>query len=157
VSALLDPVRRAAIDADNRTEQARVRAVHADKAARPLVPLADAVARRPSFTWRQEDVPVPAFVGRRTLDPFPLAELVPYIDWRFFFTAWELPGRFPQVLDDPTYGATARDLYGAARTLLDRIVAERLLTARGVYGFWPAQSDGDDIVLYADDARTVEA
>src|SRR5204862_282631 len=85
-----------------------------------MVPFADAVARRPDVAWRREDVAVPSILGRRVLDPFPLAELVPYIDWRFFFSAWELPAKFPQVLDDPKYGETARDLYGAARALLDR-------------------------------------
>jgi 5-methyltetrahydrofolate--homocysteine methyltransferase len=85
-----------------------------------------------------------------------LSSLRRYIDWRFFFTAWELPGKFPEVLDDPKYGAAARDLYQNATALLDRIVAEELLTARGVYGFWPAQSDGNDIVVYADESRGVE-
>jgi 5-methyltetrahydrofolate--homocysteine methyltransferase len=157
VSSLLDPKRRTAFDAENRREQARVRDVHAGKAARPLVPFVEAVARRPAVAWRPEDVSTPAFLGRRVLDPFPLAELVPYIDWRFFFTAWELPGRFPQVLDDPTYGATARDLFDAAQKLLRRIVDERLLTARGVYGFWPATSDGEDVVLFSDEGRATEA
>jgi 5-methyltetrahydrofolate--homocysteine methyltransferase len=77
-----------------------------------------------------------------------LAGLVPFIDWTFFFTAWELPGRFPAILDHPRYGAAARDLYDNARALLDRIVAGRLLQARAVYGFWPAHSDGDDIVVH---------
>jgi 5-methyltetrahydrofolate--homocysteine methyltransferase len=81
---------------------------------------------------------------------------VPYIDWTFFFSAWELKGRFPGILEHPEYGAAARELYGHARTLLDRIVGEKLLTARGVYGFWPANSDGDDIVVYADDSRRSE-
>jgi 5-methyltetrahydrofolate--homocysteine methyltransferase len=67
----------------------------------------------------------------------PLETLVPYIDWTFFFAAWELKGRFPAILDHPQYGKAARDLYDNARALLDRIVTERLLTARGVYGFWP--------------------
>jgi 5-methyltetrahydrofolate--homocysteine methyltransferase len=157
VSSLIDPKRRAAFDAANRTEQGRMRDVYADKVARPIVPFADASARRPARTWGPGDVATPAFLGRRTLDPFPLAELVPYIDWRFFFTAWELPGRFPEVLDDPVYGETARDLYGAAERLLARMVGERLVTARGVYGFWPAQSDGDDVVLYTDESRSAEA
>jgi 5-methyltetrahydrofolate--homocysteine methyltransferase len=77
-----------------------------------------------------------------------LEELVPYIDWTFFFTAWELKGRFPAILDHPRYGAAARELYDHARALLDRIVADRLLTPRGAYGFWPANTDGEDIVLY---------
>jgi 5-methyltetrahydrofolate--homocysteine methyltransferase len=157
VSSLLDPKRRTAFDAANRTEQGRVRDVYADKVARPIVPFADASARRPARTWRQGDVATPPRLGRRTLDPFPLADLVPYIDWRFFFTAWELPGRFPEVLDDPVYGESARDLYGAAEKLLARIVDERLLTARAVYGLWPAQAEGDDVVLYTDESRTAEA
>ena len=82
------------------------------------------------------------------LDDVPLGEILPYIDWTFFFAAWELKGRFPAILDHPQYGAAARDLYENARALLDRIVGERLLQARGVYGFWPAATDGDDIVVF---------
>jgi len=157
VSALLDRERRVGFDGDNRTEQARMRELHAAKTARPLVPFADAVAKRPTVTWRAEDVATPRFTGRQVLDDVPLATLVPYIDWRFFFSAWELPAKFPQVLDDPTYGETARDLFRTAQALLDRIVTEKLLRARGVYGFWPAASDGGDVVLYADASRRVEA
>jgi 5-methyltetrahydrofolate--homocysteine methyltransferase len=157
VASLIDPARRASFDRENRVEQARVRDLHQAKAARPLVPFADAVARRPAREWRQADVAAPSFTGRRVLDHVPLAALVPYIDWRFFFAAWELPAKFPQVLDDPTYGESARDLYAAAQALLARIVDEGLVTASGVYGFWPAQSDGDDIVLYRDESRVAEA
>jgi 5-methyltetrahydrofolate--homocysteine methyltransferase len=157
VSSLLDAKRRPAFDAENRHEQARVRDVHQAKVARPLVPFADARARRPEVVWRAEDVATPGFLGRRVLDAFPLSELVPYVDWRFFFSAWELPAKFPQVLDDPTYGATARDLWAAAKALLARIERERLLTASAVYGFWPAHADGDDVVLYRDETRTDEA
>ncbi len=76
---------------------------------------------------------------------------MPYIDWTLFFSAWELKGRFPAILDHPQYGSAARELYGHAREVLDGIIAKGLLTARGVYGFWPAQSDGDDIVLLPGD------
>ena len=76
-----------------------------------------------------------------------LAEIVPYIDWTFFFAAWELKGRFPAILDHPQYGRAARELFDNARTLLDRIVAEKLIQARAVYGFWPANADGEDIVV----------
>jgi 5-methyltetrahydrofolate--homocysteine methyltransferase len=155
VATLLDPARRATLDVENRTEQARIREVFQQKEARPLDPLAAANAARPRLQWRPDDVAAPAFLGRQVVD-VPLGTLVPYIDWRFFFTAWELPGRFPGVLDDPTYGEAARDLYGAATALLDRIVGERLLRARGVYGFWPAQSEGNDVVLYTDASRATE-
>ncbi len=121
-----------------------------------MLPFETANARRPALAWRPADVARPAFVGRQVLEAFPLAEIRRYIDWRFFFAAWELPARFPQVLDDPEVGATARDLYAAATRLLDEIVDKKLLTANGVYGFWPAQSDGNDIVLYAGEARDRE-
>jgi 5-methyltetrahydrofolate--homocysteine methyltransferase len=98
----------------------------------------------------------PSFIGRRVLEDVPLAELVPYIDWTFFFAAWDLKGRFPAILDHPQSGAAARELYDNARVLLDRIVREKLLRASGVYGFWPAASEGDDIVVYADRGRTSE-
>src|SRR5439155_2799650 len=89
-------------------------------------------------------------------DHVPLEELVPFIDWTFFFTAWEIKGRFPAILDHPDYGQAARDLYASARLLLDRIVREKLLTANGVYGFWPAASEDDDIVVYAGPDRAGE-
>ncbi len=78
---------------------------------------------------------------------------MPFIDWTFFFSAWELKGRFPAILDDPTVGHAARELYGHAREILDRIIREKRITPRGVYGFWPANSVGDDVVVYKDDAR----
>jgi 5-methyltetrahydrofolate--homocysteine methyltransferase len=156
VSALLDPARRPQLDRENRIEQGRLRDVHAAKTARPLLPLAAADARRAPIVWKAEDVATPAFVGRRLVDDVPLAEIARYIDWRFFFSAWELPARFPDVLQDPTYGETARDLYANAQALLRRIIDEGRLTARGVYGFWPAAADGNDIVLYADAGRAAE-
>jgi 5-methyltetrahydrofolate--homocysteine methyltransferase len=90
------------------------------------------------------------------IEDLPLAEVARYIDWTFFFSAWELKGRFPGILDHAEYGPAARELYGHAKTLLDRIISEKLLTARAVYAFWPANSDGDDIVLYRDDSRRSE-
>src|SRR5581483_11217505 len=126
VASLLDARQRPEFDRRNREEQARIREVHALKAARPLVPLATADAGALRLAWRREDAAPPRFVGRRVLDDVPLATLLPYVDWRFFFTAWELPGRFPEVLEDPKYGEAARDLYENGRRLLDRIVRERL-------------------------------
>jgi 5-methyltetrahydrofolate--homocysteine methyltransferase len=92
------------------------------------------------------DVPAPAFTGTRTAEP-TLATLRGYIDWTFFFTAWELKGRYPQILDHPDHGEAARELFKDANELLDEIVDRELLTARGVYGFFPAQAEGDDLVL----------
>jgi 5-methyltetrahydrofolate--homocysteine methyltransferase len=95
-------------------------------------------------------------VGRRYLDDVPLADIARFIDWTFFFSAWELKGRFPAILDDSRYGAAARELYEHAQSLLKRIIDQRLLTANGVYAFWPANTVGDDIVVYKDDSRREE-
>src|SRR6185369_568593 len=97
---LLDRAQRPEFDRRNRAEQAELRELHGRKRAKPMLPLAEANARRPGITWRREDVAVPAFTGPRAVE-VPLAELVPYIDWTFFFTAWELKGRFPAILDHP--------------------------------------------------------
>jgi 5-methyltetrahydrofolate--homocysteine methyltransferase len=89
----------------------------------------------------------PSFTGIRKVD-VAIDELVPFIDWQFFFAAWELKGRFPKIFDDPKIGTAAKDLFDQAQKLLKQIVDGKLIRARGVYGFWPANSDGDDIVLY---------
>ena len=116
-------------------------------------------AREPAdvSTGTSTTSPRRAFLGRRYLDDVPLAEIAKFIDWTFFFTAWELKGRFPAILDHPQQGPAARELYDNAQALLKRIIDEKLLTARGVYGFWPANTDGDDIVLYKDDSRRERA
>jgi 5-methyltetrahydrofolate--homocysteine methyltransferase len=140
VSDLLDPVRRETLDDENRADQERLRDLHAEKERKPLLPLAAARDNRQRVSF--DALPVPEFTGRRVVEP-DLATLREYIDWQFFFHAWELKGKFPQILDQPA----ARELYDDAQRLLDRIVRERLLTARGVYGFWPAASEGDDVVV----------
>ena len=110
-----------------------------------------ALANRLKIDWAREPLPEPSFIGRRVLDDVPLETLVPYIDWTFFFAAWELKGRFPAILDHPQYGEAARELYDSAqRAARSHRRREKLLTARGVYGFWPAASEGDDIVVYRD-------
>ena len=98
--------------------------------------------------------PRPTFLGVRVFDRYPLSELIERIDWTPFFQAWELPGRFPAILTDPSTGPAATALYRDAQTLLTRIVADGLLTASGAVGFWPANSVGDDIELYHDESRT---
>jgi 5-methyltetrahydrofolate--homocysteine methyltransferase len=155
VAGLLDPKRKAELDRNNRAEQAELRELHARKRDKPLLPLATARAKRLEIQWRKEDLPAPAFLGTRRVE-VPLEELVRYIDWTFFFTAWELTGRFPAILDHPEQGQAARELYANAKEILQRIVDGRQLTARGVYGFWPATSDGEDIVLYTDESRATE-
>jgi 5-methyltetrahydrofolate--homocysteine methyltransferase len=146
VSDLLDDGRRSTLDTENRDLQARLREQHGERERKPLLPYEQALANPTPIRWRAEDVAVPAFTGTRAVEP-SLAELREYVDWQFFFHAWELKGKFPAILDDPVKGAAARDLFEAANALLDEIVAEGLLRARGVYGFWRAHSDGEDIVL----------
>ena len=149
VSSLLSDAQHGEFVRVNHVLQEELRKQHSARRERPLLSYADALANRLKIDWAHESLPSPAFAGRRVLDDVPLGELVPYIDWTFFFAAWELKGRFPAILDHPQYGAAARELYENARTLLARIVNEKLLTARAVYGFWPAVSDGDDVILYA--------
>jgi 5-methyltetrahydrofolate--homocysteine methyltransferase len=156
VASLLDPDKRAALDHENRAEQARLRAAHGAAKELPLVPWAEARTRRWPITWRTEDVAAPPFLGRRTLEDADLGELARYIDWTFFFTAWELKGRYPKILEHPKQGAAARELFEAGRALLVEITAKRWLRASGVYGYWPAWSEGDDVVLFADEGRSRE-
>jgi 5-methyltetrahydrofolate--homocysteine methyltransferase len=155
VSSLLSERQRDGFAASVRTEQAALREKYGAKREKTLLPLAEARANHLRTDWDALELPVPWFLGRRTVEP-ALEELVPFIDWTFFFSAWELKGRFPAILDDPTIGVAARDLYQHARSVLDRIVGDRLLTARGVYGFWPASSLCDDILVYKDDSRRAE-
>jgi 5-methyltetrahydrofolate--homocysteine methyltransferase len=138
---------RDAFTRDNATRQEELRRQYrAQLETRTLLPLAEARRRRTPIEWRPADLPAPAFTGLRTVEP-SLAELVEWIDWSPFFHAWEISGIFPALLDDPRAGARARELYAEGRTLLDRIVRDKLLTARGVYGFFPAHNDGDDLVV----------
>ena len=156
VSSLLSVTAQSEFEQENRDRQRELREQYSARRERPLLSYDAALKNRLRIDWAAALLPVPAFVGRRRLDEVPLGDLVPYIDWTFFFAAWELKGRFPAILDHPQYGAAARDLYDNARTLLDRIVAERWIVARGMYGFWPAASEGDDIVVYRDEQRSGE-
>ena len=155
VSTLLNPNRAADFDVENRKKQAEIREQYASRARRPLLSYREARANAPKLEWT--DVPAPSFTGRRFLDDEPLAEIAKYIDWTLFFSTWELKGSFPAILTHPKYGAAATELYEHAQELLGRIIESRLLRARGSYGFWPANSDGDDIILYADETRIERA
>ena len=146
VGDLLDGGRRARLDAENRVDQERLRVLHAEKGRKPLLPLREARLRRTPIDWHADDVTAPAFVGARVVEE-DVRNLRGYIDWTFFFHAWELKGRYPAILDDPEKGHVARDLFDAANELLDEVAASEALRGRGVYGFWPAYADGDDVVL----------
>jgi len=121
---------------------------HRTRKERPLLTYEAAKANRLRVDWSRDVVPAPPFTGRRALCDIPIADVAPLIDWTFFFTAWELKGRFPAILDHPQYGPAARELYANAQRLLADIARERLLTINAVYGFWPAASEDDDLVVF---------
>ncbi|MFF0518006.1 methionine synthase [Actinomadura nitritigenes] len=144
VSDLLDPERADALAISNAEEQQRLREQHEKKQRAPMLTIEQARANRETVPF--DDLPVPAFTGVRVLEP-GLEELRAMIDWQFFFLAWELKGKYPAILDQPV----ARELFDDGNSLLDKIIADGLLRARGAYAFWPAHSDGDDIVLDTED------
>jgi 5-methyltetrahydrofolate--homocysteine methyltransferase len=146
VQSLLDPERKITLDEGNRELQAKLRAQHEEREKTPLLPYRIALQHKTPITWSDDDVSPPPFTGTRTLEP-ALAELREVIDWTFFFAAWELKGSYPQILDHTTFGPQARELFADANELLDEIVAAGSLQARATYGFWRANSEGDDIVL----------
>jgi 5-methyltetrahydrofolate--homocysteine methyltransferase len=121
-----------------------------------LVPYKEALSRRFETDWTRVDIASPSFTGVRTIKNIPLAEIRPYIDWSPFFMAWELKGKYPEIFKDDHVGQEAQNLFGDAEQLLDRIVDDQLLTANACYAFWPAGSEGDDIVLFTDDTRAEE-
>jgi 5-methyltetrahydrofolate--homocysteine methyltransferase len=156
VERLTRPDQRRLLDEENRKAQQRDREGFARRKQRKLVSYAEACRRRFRIDWATTPIAVPDSLGVRVLRDFPLKDLVSYIDWSPFFMAWELSGKYPQILSDPKVGAEARRLFGDAQRLLERIVGEGLLRASAVYGFFPANSAGDDIVLYADNGRAQE-
>jgi 5-methyltetrahydrofolate--homocysteine methyltransferase len=153
-SALLSDDHRDAFVAKTREEYRDICVRRAARtSAAPRRTLGEARANRVPIDWTHVHPPRPSYTGSRAYDAIPLDELVPRIDWTPFFQTWEIAGHYPAVLDDPVSGAAARELWKDAQALLARIVRERLLTARAVVGFFPAASDSDDIVLYADERR----
>ncbi len=145
VENLIDPDRKAAYVESVRAGQQRDRDAFGQRQQRKLVPYADARARHFATDWATVDIPTPSLTGLRTIDDMDLAVLREQIDWSPFFMTWQLIGKYPAIFDDPTVGEEAKKLYADANTLLDRIIDEKLLTAKGVYGFWPANAEGDDI------------
>jgi 5-methyltetrahydrofolate--homocysteine methyltransferase len=151
VGQLINPQLKPAFVQKNREDQEKLRQQHASqKDAKPLLKLEEARKRKTPIEWKESDIAKPAFTGVKVLENVPLDKLVPFIDWSPFFHTWELRGRYPAILDDPK----AKELFDDAQALLQRIVKEKLFTARAVYGFFPANSVGDDIELYTDESRT---
>ncbi len=166
VSSLLNPANKPAFATENRVKQERQRIEFADRrGARKLLPIADARARRQPTGWATVNIPKPVFTGTRvfssasalSLSPLDLRitldEIVEFIDWGPFFSAWELHGRFPDILTDSVVGEEATKLYADAQKMLAQIVAEKRYTARAVIGFWPANAVGDSVEVYSDESR----
>jgi 5-methyltetrahydrofolate--homocysteine methyltransferase len=157
VSGLLSASERDRLMAETKADYVKVREAFArgqDKRARASLK----EARDNAFTpdWTTYEPPKPSFVGTRTYPAYDLADLARHIDWSPFFASWELVGRYPQILEDDVVGEAAVSLFADAQAMLQRIIAERWFEARGVVGFWPANADGDDIVLYTDESRKTE-
>ena len=150
MAKLLNGSRRKAFVAEVRDEQDRARAGYEARSRKDLLPYERARQNRLAVDWSEIEIATPSFVGVRTIEA-ELATIARYIDWTFFFSAWELRGKFPRILDDAKFGPAARELYEHGQALLERIIDEKLLTARGAYGFWPAASQGEDVILYAED------
>jgi 5-methyltetrahydrofolate--homocysteine methyltransferase len=153
-SDLLSDERAAKFIADLRADTERVRAQHASRKTTPLVTLAQARANPTPIDWTQGVAPAPKFIGRRVFRNYDLAELAACIDWGPFFQTWDLAGPYPAILDDPVVGDSARKVFDDGQAMLARIVQGRWLTANAVFGFWPAASEGDDIVLFTDESRS---
>ncbi|MBR0719345.1 methionine synthase [Bradyrhizobium liaoningense] len=154
-SSLLSVEKRETYAAEVRAEYARISEAHLRaQADKKRLKLSDARANRVPVDFAAKPPVKPTFLGTKTFDDYDLAELVPYIDWTPFFQTWELAGRFPAILDDAKVGEVARALYDDARKMLDTIVREKWFRARATIGFWPANADGDDIAVYADESRT---
>jgi 5-methyltetrahydrofolate--homocysteine methyltransferase len=152
-TSLLSDDNKAAFVAAHRTEYEKLRRTHASPKQK-LAPIERARAHRTPIQWRPEDVPTPSFTGVKVLADFPLATLRDFIDWTPFFHTWELRGVYPRILEHEKYGEQARTIFAEANALLDVIVENKLITANGVYGLFPANAVGDDVELYADSART---
>jgi 5-methyltetrahydrofolate--homocysteine methyltransferase len=159
VNALLSEQLKSDFDKQTRADYERLRREHAAKTqAKKLLTLEQARANRTPIDWISYVPPKPEFLGARVYVPGKISiavrDLIEYIDWSPFFHAWELRGRYPAIFDDPKMGKQARELFDDAQELLERIAAKDLLIPRGVYALWRANTVGDDVHVYADDART---
>lgn len=158
VSALLgqDTAERQTFIENIRQEYEQIRTARANRqSARAFLSLSEARANKWTFDWSAYTPPRPTFLGVKTFDNYPLKELLQYIDWTPFFQSWELAGKFPAILEDSVVGEEARRLYDDARAMLERLCAEKWLTARAIIGFFPANTVADDdCELYTDDSRT---
>ncbi|MDG2014704.1 MAG: vitamin B12 dependent-methionine synthase activation domain-containing protein, partial [Pirellulaceae bacterium] len=155
VDRLLNEDRRVEILAENQSLQKRLVAAYEQRDIK-LVTYEHALENRFQTDWDTVEINRPQFTGISNLNNFPLDELVPYIDWSPFFMTWELKGKFPKIFEDPVVGEVARELYENAQEMMQSLIDEHRVKATGVYGFWPAASDGDDVIVYQDERRESE-
>jgi 5-methyltetrahydrofolate--homocysteine methyltransferase len=156
VDRLIRKETRADLDRENRIFQEKEREAFKKRRERKLVPYEEALKRRFAIDWATTEIDKPNFLGAKVLTDFPLDRIAPYIDWSPFFMAWELKGKYPEIFKDAAVGKEARDLFDRGQKLLQEIIAKKQLTANAVYGFFPANSEGDDIVVFTDDDRQTE-
>jgi 5-methyltetrahydrofolate--homocysteine methyltransferase len=157
VSGLLNKDERDRLQAETRADYVKVREQFArGNTNRARASLAEARANGFTPDWTTYEPPAPSFTGTRTFTAYDLGDLATYIDWSPFFASWELIGHYPQILDDDVVGEAARDLFKDAQVMLKKIIDEKWFEARGVVGFWPANAEGDDVVVYKDETRTAE-
>ena len=154
-SSLLSDENKPAFVAQHRAEYDALRKAHAGPKQKSIS-IEEARKRRTPIVWREEDLATPNFTGFRVLDEFPLEQLREFIDWSPLFHTWELKGVYPKIFEHPDYGDQAKQIFAEANVLLDQIIAEKLLTARGVYGFFQASATGDDVELYDGNAKVLE-
>ena len=152
-TSLLSEENRQAFVDQHRADYEKTRKAYSAQRQK-VVPIEEARARRTPIEWRADDIPEPEFIGVRVLDNFPLAVLREFIDWSPFFHTWGLKGIYPRIFDDEKQGSQARQLFSEGNALLDKIVDGKLLTARAVYGLFPANAVGDDVELYTDETRS---
>ncbi len=153
-AALLHDDRRTDLLAEVKADYDALRTRHAQKSERPRLSFDDAKANATPIDWTEYKPSAPNTPGVHVLDDYDIAELREYIDWQPFFNAWEMKGKFPDILNNPATGEAARKLYDDAQVMLDRMIAEKWVTARGVYGLFPAASTGEDVLVYTDDERS---
>ncbi len=155
IGELIGSETKDAFIARNFSDQKTIRNAFEDS-QKKIVPYKTAKAERLLINWSSIDIARPSFIGTKVLSPVPLKDIVDYIDWTPFFHVWELKGIYPEILDKPDIGPAATELFQNARKLLSTLTANNSLTARAIYGFFPANSEGDDIIIYKDDSRTEE-
>ncbi len=156
VESLCSKENKAAFAAKNNALHEELRASYEARNVK-LVPYVEAKKNKFATDWATVRIDTPKFLGHRVLKNYSIEQIAKYIDWTPFFMAWELKGKYPKIFEDSYVGEQAKELFENAQGLLLDVIAQNTLTAQAVYGFWPAASDGDDVILYTDESRTVEA